>query len=218
MKLDTPKDYVKYFHTMISHIESTIQSRQKYKQKENVPIILGIVDTLDKEMLTYNSKRYNFSNFIHKIKEDTKISTFFGLFSSDSKIKTIHELHDLFKKLMTAIKNSIVEKKLPEYFEDELYKSKEFIISKALSINILNLLINFTLTEKFDTMIFIEKIYPELAKHIPKKEINLFQAHNRQRNNTRRNQPQNRKQNNTRRNKQQNKAIEEYPFGATLSP
>ena len=223
MKLDTPKDYVNYFHTMVSHIENTIKAKHKFKKEEDVPILLEIVDTLEKEMITYDSKRYSFSEFIHAIKEHTKTSTFFGLFSKDSKVKTIHELNDLFKKLMTAIKNVVVvPQKLPERFEDELErKGKEFVISKALSINILNLLINFKLTEKFDTMVFIEKIYPELAKYIPKKDMNPFQSQNRKQNNTRRNKQQNKPQNNTRRNKQQNKqqnkGTEEYPFGATAA-
>jgi hypothetical protein len=177
MKLDTPKDYVKYFHTMVSNIENTINSKNKFKKQEDVPILLEIINKLEKEMIAYDTKQYSFSEFIHMVKKDTKTSTFFGLFSSDSKIKTIHELNGLFVKIMNAIKNVvIVPKKIPERFKDELEgKGKEFIISKSLSINILNLLINFNLTDKFDTMTFIEKIYPELAKYIPTKEMNPFQ-------------------------------------------
>ena len=208
MKLDTPKDYVKYFHEMVSHIEDTIESKHKFKKQEEVPILLEIIDTLEKEMISYDSKRISFSKFIHEVKKDTSTKGFLGWFSKDSKVKTIHELNDLFKKIMTAIKNIIIEKKLPDRFESKLKKNgKEFILSEVLSINILNLLINFKTTDTFDTITFIEEIYPELVKHISVIKIDILNNTRQKSNNTRQKSNNTRqKSNNTRKNKQKNKS------------
>jgi hypothetical protein len=226
MKLDTPKDYVKYFHEMVSHIEDTIESKHKFKKQEEVPILLEIIDTLEKEMISYDSKRVSFSKFIHEVKKDTSTKGFLGWFSKDSKVKTIHELNDLFKKIMTAIKNIIIEKKLPDRFESKLKKNgKEFILSEVLSINILNLLINFKTTDTFDTLTFIEEIYPELVKHISVIKIDILNNTRQKSDNTRKNKQKNKsnnsrkkstntrkKSNNTQKNKQESTNV--YPYGA----
>ena len=206
MKLDTPKDYVKYFHEMVSNIEKTIKSKHKFKKQEDVPILLEIIDKLETERISYDKKQLSFSEFIHEVNADTSTKGFLGLFSKDSKVKTIDDLNNLFRKLMDPIKNIIVAKKLPARFESDLEeKGQEFIISNKLSVNILNLLINFNLTDKLDTMIFIKKIYPALIKYISTREMNLL-------NGTRKNKRQN---NNTRRNnnRQNNKNQDQYPFG-----
>ena len=198
MKLDTPKDYVKYFHEMVSNIEKTIKSKHKFKKQEDVPILLEIIDKLETERISYDKKQLSFSEFIHEVNADTSTKGFLGLFSKDSKVKTIDDLNN--------IKNIIVAKKLPARFESDLEeKGQEFIISNKLSVNILNLLINFNLTDKLDTMIFIKKIFPALIKYISTREMNLL-------NGTRKNKRQN---NNTRRNnnRQNNKNQDQYPFG-----
>jgi hypothetical protein len=209
MKLDTDKDRIKYFHEMISHIEDTIDTRHKFKNTQDVPILLKIIDVLEKERISYDSKLLSFSEFIREVKKDTKSSSsFFGLFSKESKVKQGDDLNKIFKKLMDPIKNIIVAKKLPARFESDLEeKGQEFIISNKLSVNILNLLINFNLTDKLDTMIFIKKIYPALIKYISTREMNLLNGTRKNKSNS-----SNRRNNNTRRNNK-NKNQDQYPFG-----
>ena len=157
----TDKDRVELFHTMVHKITKTIRtaSRTDY-------IVLNIVKQLNKEDIIYDGKYYSFEKFIGRVEEDTRKGFIFG-----AKIRDDDQLKTVLIKLMSAIRSIIGKKEVTKEVERFLETEHGYDICNKLSVNLLNFLINYTYYDGFDTLLFLDIIYPELAAEIQRKKI-----------------------------------------------
>ena len=157
----TDKDRVDLFHTMVNMINRTIKdaSRTDY-------IVLNIVKQLNKEDIIYEGKYYSFEKFISKLEQDTRKGFIFGAtIRDDDQLKTV------LVKLMSAIRNVIGKREVTKELERFLETEHGYDICNKLSVNLLNFLINYRYYDGFDTLQFLDIIYPELAQEIQRKKI-----------------------------------------------
>ena len=217
MGFKDPQDIINSFHEMITSILNTINSYKKSKI-----LSLEIIDELEKERLTYDSKSVSFIEYLTGLEKDTHyIKGWFG--DTPSKIQSYKELKPLLKVLLDLIKSKISKYsgKILNYIKE----NKQFDISTAPLINILNVLVNFKREkDMFDTLTLIDALWPELRSQIVTKNINVktyfnnvpkknFTRNNPVRNNPVRNNPV--RNNRPKNNPVQNKGI--YPFSASAT-
>jgi hypothetical protein len=206
-----PQDIINSFYEMITSILNTINSYKKSKI-----LLLEIIDELEKERVTYDNKSLPFIEYLTALEKDTHyIKGWFG--DTPSKIKSYKELKPLLKIVLDLIKSKISKYsgKILNYIKE----NKQFDISTAPLINILNVLINFKREkDMFDTLTLIDAVWPELRSQIVTKNINVKTYFNNvpknvpKKNFTRNNRPRN---NPARNNPAQNKGT--YPFGASTT-
>jgi hypothetical protein len=156
----TDKDRVELFHTMVNMINKTIKdaSRTDY-------IVLNIIKQLNKEDIIYDGRYYSFEKFISKLEQDTRKGFFNAKIRDDDQLKTF------LVKLMAAIRNIIGKKEVTKELERFLDTEHGYDICNKLSVNLLNFLINYRYYDGFDTLQFLDIIYPELAQEIQRKKI-----------------------------------------------
>lgn len=157
----TDNDRVELFHTMVNMINTTIKdaSRTDY-------IVLNIVKQLNKEDIMYEGRYYSFEKFISKLEQDTRRGFIFG-----ARIRDDDQLKTVLVKLMSVIRNVIGKKEVTKELERFLESEHGYDISNKLSVNLLNFLINYRYYDGFDTLLFLDIIYPELAQEIQRKKI-----------------------------------------------
>jgi len=212
MGFKDPQDIINSFHEMITSILNTINLYKKSKI-----LSLEIIDELDKERVTYDNKSVPFTEYLTALEKDTlyqKASYISLRFKNiPSKIQSYKELKPLLKIILDLIKSKISKYsgKILNYIKE----NKQFDISTAPLINILNVLINFQREkDMFDTLTLIDAVWPELRSQIVTKNINIktyfnnVPKKNYTRNNPARNNP-------ARNNPAQNKGT--YPFGASAT-
>jgi DNA-dependent RNA polymerase auxiliary subunit epsilon len=217
MGFKDPQDIINSFHEMITSILNTLKS---YKKSKILP--LEIIDELEKERLTYDNKSLPFIEYLTALEKDTQYKKGY-FYNTPSKIQSYKELKPLLKVLLNLIKSKISKYsgKILNYIKE----NKQFDISTAPLINILNVLINFEREkDMFDTLTLIDGLWPELRSQIVTKNINVktyvnnvskknFTRNNPARNNPARNNPA--RNNPARNNLAQNKGT--YPFAASTT-
>ena len=157
----TDKDRVKLFHTMVNMINKTIKdaSRTDY-------IVLNIVKQLNKEDIIYDGTYYNFEKFISKLEQATREGIIFN-----AKIRDSNQLKTILVKIFATIQKIIGKKEVTKELERFLETEHGYDICNKLSVNLLNFLINYRYYDGFDTLQFLDIIYPELAQEIQRKKI-----------------------------------------------
>lgn len=157
----TDKDRVELFHAMIVRINKTIRdaSRTDY-------IVLNIIKQLNKEDIIYDGIYYNFEKFIAKVEQDTRKGWVFN-----AKIRDDDQLKTVLVKLFASIQKVIGKKEVTKELERFLDTEHGYDICNKLSVNLFNFLINYRYYDGFDTLLFLDTIYPELAQEIQRKKI-----------------------------------------------
>jgi hypothetical protein len=158
----TDKDRIELFNIMLDLVRSTIRDANKTDY-----IVLNVVKQLDKEDIHYEGKFHSFSNFINKIAQDTKR----GFLGGAPILKDGDQLKTILVKIFTAITSVISKKEISKEVDRFLENEYGYEISNKKSVNILNLLVNYHYYDKFDTLRFLDIIYPELASEIQAKKI-----------------------------------------------
>ena len=212
MGFKDPQDIINSFHEMITSILNTIKS---YKKDKNLN--LEVINELEKKIFTYDNKELPFIDYLTALEKDTQYKKGY-FYNTPSKIQSYKELKPLLKTVLDSIKSVI-----PKYslrILNYIKENKQFDISTAPLINILNVLINFYREVKmFDTLTLIDAVWPELRSQIVTKNINVKTYFNNvpkknfTRNNPAKNNPA--KNNPAKNNPAQNKGA--YPFGASAT-
>lgn len=157
----TDKDRVELFHAMVKKINTTIRDATRTDY-----IVLNIVKQLNKEDIIYDGIYYSFEKFIAKVEQDTRKGWVFN-----AKIRDDDQLKTVLIKLFAAIQKVISKREVTKELERFLDTEHGFDICNKLSVNLLNFLINYRYYDGFDTLLFLDTIYPELAQEIQRKKI-----------------------------------------------
>ena len=157
----TDKDRVELFHIMVSKINRTIRDATRTDY-----IVLNIIKQLNKEDIIYDGKYYSFEKFMQRLEQDTNKGWIFG-----AKIRDDDQLKTVLIKMMAAIRNVIGKKEVTKELERFLETEHGYDVCNKLSVNLLNFLINYRYYDGFDTLMFLDIVYPELAQEIQRKKI-----------------------------------------------
>jgi len=158
----TDKDRVELFHAMVNKINKTIQTANRTDY-----IVLHIIKHLNKENIIYDGIYYNFEKFIKKVEQDTRK----GFIFKTTTIRNSDQLKTLLVKIFATIQKIIGKKEITKELERFLETEHGYDICNKLSVNLFNFLINYHYYDGFDTLLFLDTIYPELAQEIQRKKI-----------------------------------------------